>query len=230
MKKFILSIAIFMLTISVNANAAIIPNAGFENGNLSGWTTTGTGLVSVETSKKVSDAGTFAGPTSFTTHDPNEGNYFASIQAGTPKTSIMSSKFWVDKDQVVSAAVAFSSSDYFQYNDNMFWGIADAQTGSFFINELITNVKSVGDHGYLDWFIVQSVMETSGYVTASFFVTNVSDHSHNSIGFVDNLQVTDELVSIDNNGGSTGEIPTPPTLALLGLGLIGMIRSKVIAT
>ncbi len=217
MRKIILSVAIFMLTVSVNANAAtIIPNAGFENGNLSGWTVTGTGGATVNTSQVVSTSGNSStGATTFTTINPYEGNHYAAFETGSPTTTLSSSSFWVNIGDTVSAHVAMSAEDYAPYVDGMTWAMTLVGANVSLTSGVFATVISLGDFGFKNWTEILAVAPLSGYVTADFSMFSGKDSFLPSIGFVDNLKVI-----------SASKVPTPTPLVLLAIGSLGFLVNR----
>lgn len=195
MNKIILAI-IFAFSISF-AQAATIPNGGFETGDLTNWTASN-GLVNVVTSQQVTNGTS----NMFTTMNPTEGDYFAVLTANNPATTLTSDSFFVSVGDIVNFDWFFSAEDYIPYNDQGSFSI-DLLVG----NTLLSQVSNVGNYGLTGWNTFSVTSNMSGNVSAIFKSLNIGDNALDSTVGIDNFNIT--------------SVPEPSTLALMVIGFLG---------
>lgn len=191
MKKIFGALAASAALAAANpAAAATIVNAGFETGDLTGWTANN-GLTSVVTS--------------FGAYSAYEGKYFAALSAGagTNQSTVLSQLFEMVAGETIQAAVAFVGGDYLPYNDAGALGILNfiSNTNTVLFSK---DIAAVGDYGSTPWTVVSFTAPTTGTYYISGNVKNIEDNLNNSFLLLDT---------------AAGAVPEPSTWAMMILGI-----------
>jgi len=175
-------------------------NEGFETGNLSGWTQTGSDVYVVN---------------SYGSYTPQEGKYFAVL---TPYGSsvYLSQSFNLSSGMTLSGHSAFIANDYLPYNDYARVDIIDSATKIAIANPWYRDISQVGDYGASTaWEAWSWTAKSNGTYILQFQASNVTDTIGSPTGLFD-AKLT-----------SGPAVPEPMSLSLLGLGLLGAVGAKL---
>ncbi len=211
--------------------AAVITlnNQGFELGNTSGWTTTGTVSASGTTtigSWTVSPAGSYMAvlSSSGVSVTPDLESFFdltngALSGALPPGTATNGSGIYQDfsgnAGDTVTMYWAYVADDYEEFNDPAFALVINTDNEDYEVTVLASIWNggiTVGDYGATGWHAFTYTLPAAGNYRLGFGVVNTEDTD------------LDSYLMLDNAPGalSGGEIPEPGTLALMGAGLLGL--------
>lgn len=202
--------------VGLPAQAAIL-NAGFETGDLTGWTYTD-GYVEVLT--EADDA--IVTPPLGEHFTATEGDYFARLTAGPEADvyAVLSQAFTLSAAARISFDAAVLAFDYVAddgsggllYNDDAYVRVFSLST-----NEVIfaSNVAAVGDLGHTSWARFTSRMLAAGDYVLEAGVRNADDPDP---GFSSQLL-------LDNVGTAVPE-PAAWTLMLAGFGGLGAVLRR----
>ena len=218
-KSIVLGLAIAG-ALAFPASAAGLVNAGFEAGDLTGWTFS-EGFVQV-----VSFADDATQDPIFGEHYlPTGGAYFAQLTAGVDVGvySTLSQNFTLGGAGSVSGDAAFLAFDSAPFNDDGYVRILNTDTGALVYSLFASDVNTVGDFGHTDWTHFTSGLLGAGTYTLEAGVRNNLEDGDNSVPsqiLVDSFAVTD---------AGPGGIPEPASwmLMILGFGGLGaMLRAR----
>jgi hypothetical protein len=113
----------------------------------------------------------------------------------------------------LSGWAGFDSNDYMPYND--YAGIYIYNSNDQLIaTPWYRDVQQVGDHVHQDWSQWDWTANTSGNYKVTFLVTNYMDTAYSSVAVYDAAEVTQA-------------VPEPGSMALLGIGLFGILGRKL---
>jgi hypothetical protein len=218
---FVLGAQLLMMPAAIGG----VLNGGFESGDASGWTSTGSVTVKETNSYAYhdqdvgsvsADEGTFAAE--LFTGGVDEATLAAALNVSVNELrasnldtkvsdgSLLSQTFSASAGQTVSFRWNFVELDYSSWNDWSFYGIS--RNGG---PATLTRLSSVRELGPLDdgtisgWQSVSFRLDQSGSYTLSFGVVNALDEAFNSYLWVDDVQLT--------------AVPEPTTMALVAVGL-----------
>jgi len=165
----VLLILIINLTTSLKQAQASIINGSFETGDLTGWTASPAGLVSV-----VSSYHTYS-PTPFT---PVHGNFFALLEAGagTGVYTTLSQTFSANAGDTILGWAFFQANDFMPYDDDAYVRIVQGNLILF-----SSSVSAVGDYGFTPWTFFAYTFPSSGTFTIEAGVRNVEDNDLSSV-------------------------------------------------
>ncbi len=210
MKKIF--VLLFVFAVSSPSYATII-NSGFESG-LADWTTNNPPNVSAVTSHFASNGS----PIPTVTILPTEGNKFALIKAGSPATTLLSSPFFVDLGDTIKFDWFFSAEDYMPFNDYSGYSLQVLIGGVSVASNILSQVATVGDFGLTGWNGASITAPFGGNMELQFYSVNGLDFGLSSVLGIDNIQHNSE-----NGVGHPSSVPEPSSLALIGVGIIGMM-------
>jgi len=206
-KKSLVSLGFFVLTALTGQVAAspfitgIDANGGFESG-FTGY------LATMPGSSVVSSATAASG----TVYNPTEGGYFAKIDSNSSNwcghivsgsCSLVSSFIHMEKGNTFQFNWAFLTDNHTDIND----------FGLFMLNvdhTILADVESVGDHGDTGWQTFSWTADDEFFGIVSWLALSPGATPGDTSLLVDNAQV----------------LPEPGSIALLGLGLLGMAMSR----
>lgn len=202
----------------------LITNGGFESGSLAGWTATGSGgygnnfYLSSSTSAPVSGLAT-AGAAS--------GSYYAVADENGPGYQILSQAFTVAEGSNVMLSYSMFVNTYIGLvlgdgqlatDGNEFARVDILAGGSNLVNNsgVLSNLYFGTDgnasHPYTDYsFDITSIVGGGGDFILRFSSANYLNYQQQG---VDNVAIT------------AGSVPEPTSLALLGVGMLGLVGSR----
>ncbi|GAB3023571.1 PEP-CTERM sorting domain-containing protein [Bowmanella dokdonensis] len=216
------------LLVTFSSNATLI-NPGFEEGSLSGWSSSGS--VSVTSSANL-DAGTVS---------PFEGSFMAELVSAATSASELAAIMGVSEAtleatnagvnatngsllyQSTSAQAGdsftfnwnFVEQDYLPYDDWAFYGIRLGNGATELFKFASLGTVGPGNGSTINgWEALTVNIDVTGDYTFYFGIVNALDTSLDSRLFIDGITGTGTL---DPN-----PVPAPATIALLGLGLLAM--------
>ncbi len=181
--------------------AAGAANLGFENGDLTDWTTDGpnTGAITVFNGSEFGEI------------LPIEGTYFAGVEAGSQDVySLLWQDVTAQAGQVISGWFNFynGESDFESFfNDD----------GYVSVNGTVLEAESTGGtlggpNGWVPW---EFLAMTDGTYRVEVGVRNVNDNIAPSYAFLDGVAVSDVT-----------DTPEPASMAVLGLALAGLAGAR----
>jgi hypothetical protein len=214
-KSLLLAGVLAGAAICASASAADLPNAGFETGDLTGWTYDA-GFVEVVT--EADDA--VASPPFGQHYLPVEGGYFARLTAGVDLGvyTTLSRSFSLLTASVLSGDAAFLAFDYLpDYDDDAYVRVRKAGSDQVLF---ASSIGAVGDYGHTDWTHFTSGTLSSGSYVLEAGVRDNGDFGGSSQLLVDNFALTAVAV---------GGVPEPAMWSLMILGFTGvggMLRGR----
>lgn len=222
------------------ASAAVInlTNSSFETGNLTGWSTIGAVTATASTSVttynsvvwQINAAGTTMGQlrsngSSVVNIESSLGITAGALQAlntnpdnGTlTNGSALYQAFSGNAGDTLSFFWNYVATDYTPFNDPAY-AVLIGTGGSVDVLASIHGLGvAVGTAGNSGWQNYTGTLGTTGNYTLAFITTNDKDTVLDSYLFVDNVAGT-----CVPNCPPIGKVPEPGSLALLGIGLVGM--------
>lgn len=206
--------AVLVLAATMTAQAVTITlnNAGFETGDLTGWTTSIPSGASVSVVSSHTDyTGWGTGTTSWS---PYEGEYFALLKTDGPGNWCqLYQSFTAQKDDVLSFAYFWDSRDYKYYDDTAQGRLVDS-TGNNVATLFYQHVNGdPSDYYGTPWTRVDYAIPASETYKVVFEIANGGDSG------------LDSYLGVD-------AIPEPVTMAglMLGIGgLVGYARKRLTA-
>lgn len=187
------------------AAAATFVNAGFESGDLSGWTAAG-GAVDVLTA-----ADDFWQTPPLGEHFvATEGVDFARLTPGaTPDVyTTLSQAFTLSAQSTLTFDAAFLAFDSLPFDDDAYVRIFD-QTSNLVVFQ--SSVGAVGDFGHTGWQSFEASLGAGSYT----FEAGVRDAQDPDSEFSSRLL-------LDNVSATAGAVPEPQAWSLMILGFFGM--------
>ena len=209
--------------LSLPAHAADLANAGFETGDLTGWSFS-EGFVQVVT---FADDAT-QDPLFGEHYLPTGGSYFAQLTAGVDVGvySLLSQTFTLSGTGTVSGDAAFLAFDSAPFNDDGYVRILNADTGALVYSLFASDVNTVGDFGHTDWTHFTSGSLGAGTYTLEAGVRNNPEDTDNSVP----SELIVDSFSVASQGGDAVPEPAGWMLMIAGFGGLGvMLRRRASA-
>lgn len=236
LKNTIASLCLFAL--SSTAYAGLI-NAGFEDGDLNSWDVHG----EVNVTQNIANFQTqsYGGIGAINTF---EGSYMAQLSAGTISASALASLMGVtettleatnngadatDGSLIYQSVTAnkgdsfnfnwnFVEEDYLPYDDWAFYGVQFENEATQLFKFASLGVTGPGDGATINgWESLTVNINQTGEYKFYFGIVNVDDMELDSTLFIDGITGTGTLST---------SVPEPSSLAILSLGLLGLIRFR----
>jgi hypothetical protein len=140
----------------------------------------------------------------------NGSSNFAQLTAGMGSNvyTTLTQSLQLDAGDVLTGSADFHAADYLPYNDDAYVSING-------VNLFFSSVSTVGDYGDSGWQMFTYVVPTAGTYVLQAGVANHPDN-----GLSSQLNVASFAV----NGVS--DVPEPASVALLGLGMLGVAAAR----
>jgi len=227
-----------LLALSQTASAGLI-NAGFESGDLNGWNANG----DVNVTQSIADFQTdnYGGIGSINTF---EGLYMAQLSAGQIAANTLASIMGVteatleatngganatDGSLIYQSATAnagdsftfnwnFVEEDYLPYDDWAFYGVQFENEATQLFKFASLGVTGPSSGATINgWESLSVNINQTGEYKFYFGIVNTNDTALDSTLFIDGISGT----------GSLGtSVPEPSSIAIFGLGLLGLVRFR----
>ena len=198
---------IFLLAVVVNAQGAAI-NAGFETGELTGWTANGSATVVTSHYNEYGGAVTYL---------PPEGSYFLAISSGSANVwQTVSQSLTFLAGETIGGMAAFNWGDYSGYPDGAMVQILD-YTGAQIALPFYADGSNHTDGYNGPWTPWSWTALSGGTYVLQYAARNTGDSGgpEQTFGYFDAAQIKG--------------VPEPTTMVLLAFGLLGLagVRRKL---
>jgi MYXO-CTERM domain-containing protein len=185
LKTLTIALATAAVLAATGAHADVLTNAGFETGDLTGWTAAAsntqpgsTGGVAVVTSTN---------DFFFNPYLPTQGNFFAVLTAGDQSAyTTLSQTFTISTRSLVTGDTAFLGSDVLPNNDDGYVKLIGANGARTLF---AASIASVGAFASTGWTGFGAIVDPGTY-TLQFGVENIGDNQLSSQVLADNINVS----------------------------------------
>ena len=201
MNRFMIKLSFAALTLAGSAMAsASVINGDFSTGDLTGWSSVGSAYNPSGFAHLDTFSASAADVATLLGTTTSALNAISGVNATAG--SAISQTFNLSSNGSVSFSFEQNSGDYLPYNDFSVVSIDGNLT-------LLSNVAATGNYGSSGW-LSTSIALGAGTHTIGFAVLNAYDYGFNSNLLVDDVQA----------------VPEPATMAVLGLGVAGILRRR----
>ncbi len=217
-------------------------NADFETGDLSGWNTVGTVSATPSTTVTTYDNvvwSIFANGTTMAQLNSNGADINAiesaiGLTSGTldalntnpnggnlTNGSALYRTFTAASGDTIALSWDYVATDYIPFNDPAFAVLVGPNASVTVLASIHGAGQAVGTSGHSGWQTFSHTFSVAGNYTLAFVTTNDKDFALDSVLFIDNT-----AGSCTPNCPPPTTVPEPTSMALLGIGALGLLMSR----